>query len=90
MLLKDFADVIFNPDYRKAMIDLSTGKTTTKKVTNAIKTLSQGAAIMAARAGPMLQTESPEIASEVQPPMPLDDNLRLKEIQDALKALEAQ
>jgi hypothetical protein len=87
---EDFANVIFNPDYRKAMIDLSTGKTTTKKVTNAIKTLSQGAAIMAARAGPMLQTESPEIASEVQLPMPFDDNLRLKEIQDALKALETQ
>ena len=87
---KDFADVIFNPDYRKAMIDLSTAKTTTKKVTNALKTLSQGAAIMAVRAGPMLQTESPQMPSEVQPPLPTDDNVRLQEIQDALKALEAQ
>ena len=87
---KDFADVIFNPDYRKAMIDLSTAKTTTKKVTNALKTLSQGAAIMAVRAGPMLQTESPEMQTEVQPPLPTDDNVRLQEIQDALKALEAQ
>ena len=87
---KDFADVIFNPDYRKAMIDLSTPKTTTKKVANALKTLSQGMGIMAARAGPMLQTESPEIPSEVQPPMPTDNSVRLKEIEDALKALEAQ
>jgi hypothetical protein len=87
---KDFADVIFNPDYRKAMIDLSTAKTTTKKVTNALKTLSQGAAIMAVRAGPMLQTESPQMPSEVQPPLPTDDNVRLQEIEDALKALEAQ
>jgi len=87
---KDFADVIFNPDYRKAMIDLSTAKTTTKKVTNALKTLSQGAGIMAVRAGPMLQTERPEIPSEMQPVLPTDDNARLQEIQDALKALETE
>jgi hypothetical protein len=87
---KDFADVIFNPDYRKAMIDLSTPKTTTKKVTNALKTLSQGLGIMAARAGPMLQTERPEMQSDVQPVLPTDDSVRLQEIQDALKALEAQ
>jgi hypothetical protein len=87
---RDFASVIFNPDYRKAMIDLSTEKTTTKKVTNALKTLSQGAGIMAVRAGPMLQTERPEIPSEMQPVTPTDDNARLQEIQDALKALETE
>jgi len=87
---KDFADVIFNPDYRKAMIDLSTPKTTTKKVANALKTLSQGLGIMAARAGPMVQTERPEMQSDVQPVSPTDESVRLQEIQDALKALEAQ
>jgi hypothetical protein len=87
---KDFADVIFNPDYRKAMVDLATPKTTSKKALNALGTLTKGASIMAVRAGPMLQTESPEMPSEVQPPLPTDDNVRLQEIEDALKALEAQ
>ena len=87
---KDFADVIFNPDYRKAMVDLSTPKTTSKKALNALGTLTKGASIMAVRAGPMLQTESPQMPSEMQPPLPTDDNVRLQEIEDALKALEAQ
>ena len=87
---KNFADVIFNPDYRKAMVDLATPKTTSKKALNALGTLTKGASIMAVRAGPMLQTESPEMTSEVQPPLPTDDNVRLQEIEDALKALEAQ
>jgi hypothetical protein len=87
---KNFADVIFNPDYRKAMVDLATPKTTSKKALNALGTLTKGASIMAVRAGPMLQTESPEMPSEVQPPLPTDDNVRLQEIEDALKALEAQ
>jgi hypothetical protein len=87
---KDFADVIFNPDYRKAMVDLSTPKTTSKKALNALGTLTKGASIMAVRAGPMLQTESPQMPSEIQPPLPTDDNVRLQEIEDALKALEAQ
>ena len=87
---KDFADVIFNPDYRKAMVDLATPKTTSKKALNALGTLTKRASIMAVRAGPMLQTESPQMPSEVEPPLPTDDNVRLQEIEDALKALEAQ
>jgi hypothetical protein len=87
---EDFANVIFNPDYRKAMIDLSTQKSTSKKALSALGTLTKGAAIMAVRAGPMLQTERPEMPSEVQPAPPTDDSVRLQEIQDALKALEAQ
>lgn len=83
---KDFADVIFNPDYRKAMIDLSTAKTTTKKVTNALKTLSQGVAIMAVRGGAMMETTPPEIPTEVQPPMPTDQNLGMEEIRNLLKS----
>jgi hypothetical protein len=87
---EDFANVIFNPDYRKAMIDLSTQKSTSKKALSALGTLTKGAAIMATRAGPMLQTERPEMPSGVQPVSPTDDSVRLQEIQDALKALEAQ
>jgi len=87
---RNFADVIFNPDYRKAMVDLATQKTTSKKALNALGTLTKGAAIIGARGGPMLQTESPQMPSEVQPPFPTDNNVRLQEIEDALKALEAQ
>jgi hypothetical protein len=87
---KNFADVIFTPDYRKAMVDLATQKTTSKKALNALGTLTKGVAIIGARGGPMLQTESPQMPSEVQPPLPTDNNVRLQEIEDALKALEAQ
>jgi len=56
----DFADVIFNPEYRKAMIDLATTKTMTQKATNALATLSKGAASLGARAGPMMETTAPQ------------------------------
>ena len=86
----DFADVIFNPDYRKAMVDLATSKTMSKKTINALTELSKGSAALAVRAGPMLETTSPEMPSEVQPSLPTDNNARLQEIQDALKALETE
>lgn len=87
---KNFADVIFNPDYRKAMVDLATPKTTSKKALNALGILTKGAAIIGVRGGPMVETTAPQIPSEVQPPLPTDNNVRLQEIEDALKALEAE
>lgn len=50
----DFADVIFNPEYRKAMVDLSTAKTMTQKTTDALATLAKGSAVLSARAGGMM------------------------------------
>jgi hypothetical protein len=86
---KDFADVIFNPEYRKAMIDLSTQKSTSKKALNALGTLGKGAAILGVRAGPMLETTQPQIPQEEQMQnQPKEPSLQ--ELEDALKALEAQ
>jgi hypothetical protein len=87
---KNFADVIFNPDYRKAMVDLATPKTTSKKALNALSTLTKGAAIIGVRGGPMVETTAPQMPSDIQPTLPTDNNARLQEIEDALKALEAQ
>jgi hypothetical protein len=87
---KDFSTVIFNPDYRQAMIDLSTPKSTTKKALNALGTLTKGAAIIGVRGGPMVETTPPQMPSEVQPSLPTDNNARLQEIEDALKQLESQ
>jgi hypothetical protein len=85
---KDFATVIFNPDYRKAMIDLSTQKSTSKKALNALGTLGKGAAIIGVRAGPMLDTTQPQEPSQVAPEQ--NNASRLQEVEDALKALETQ
>jgi hypothetical protein len=86
---KDFATVIFNPDYRKAMIDLSTQKSTSKKALNALGTLGKGAAIMGVRSGPMLETTQPQMPQEAQTQTkPTEPTLQ--ELEDALKALEAQ
>ena len=86
---KDFATVIFNPEYRKAMIDLSTQKSTSKKALNALGTLGKGAAIIGVRAGPMLETTQPQVPQEAQTQnQPTEPSLQ--ELQDALKALEAQ
>ena len=86
---KDFADVIFNPDYRKAMIDLSTQKSTSKKALNALGTLTKGAATFGVRAGAMLETTQPQIPQEAQTQnQPSEPSLQ--ELEDALKALEAQ
>lgn len=82
----DFADVIFNPDYRKAMVDLSTSKSLTKKTTDALATLGKGTAILGARSGAMLETTQPEMQTEVQPPMPTDQNLGMDEIKKLLES----
>lgn len=86
---EDFANVIFNPDYRKAMIDLSTQKSTSKKALNALGTLGKGAAIIGVRAGSMLETTQPQMPQETQMQnQPTEPSLQ--ELEDALKALEAQ
>lgn len=84
----DFADVIFNPEYRKAMVDLSTSKSMTKKTIDAFATLAKGSAILGARAGGMMGQNAPQEPQQIAPEQ--DNSLRLKEIEDALKVLEAQ
>jgi hypothetical protein len=84
----DFADVIFNPEYRKAMVDLATSKSMTKKTIDAFATLAKGSAILGARAGGMMGQNAPQEPQQIAPEQ---DNLsRLKEIEDALKVLETQ
>lgn len=80
----DFADVIFNPDYRKAMVDLATSKTMSQKTVNALKTLSKGSAALAARAGPMLETTAPQDQS--QAPVQQETGPSLQDIEAELKA----
>ena len=81
----DFADVIFNPNYRQAMVDLSTSKNLTKKTTDALATLSKGAAILGVRSGAMLETTPPQMPSETQS-QPTSEQQGLQEIRDLLKA----
>lgn len=81
----DFADVIFNPNYRQAMVDLSTSKNLTKKATDALATLTKGAAILGARGGAMMETTPPEMPSET-PTQPTMEQQGLQEIRDLLKA----
>jgi len=85
----DFADVIFNPNYRQAMVDLATEKTMTKKATNALATLAKGSAILGARAGGMMGQTQPQLPQEPQPQAQQAEP-SLKELEDALKALEAR
>jgi len=84
----DFADVIFNPEYRKAMVDLATSKSMTKKTIDAFATLAKGSAILGARAGGMMGQNAPQEPQQIAPEQ--DNSSRLKEIEDALKVLETQ
>lgn len=85
----DFADVIFNPNYRQAMIDLATEKTMTKKAINALGILAKGSAALTARAGGMMGQTQPQLPQQPQVQTP-QSGPSLKELEDALKALEAQ
>lgn len=85
----DFADVIFNPNYRQAMVDLATEKTMTKKATNALAILAKGSAALTARAGGMMGQTQPQLPQQPQVQTP-QTGPSLKELEDALKALEAQ
>ena len=85
----DFADVIFNPNYRQAMVDLATEKTMTKKATNALAILAKGSAALTARAGGMMGQTQPQLPQQPQVQTP-QTGPSLKELEDALKALKAQ
>lgn len=77
------ADVIFNPENRKALLALSTNKTVGKKATDALTTLGKVVAISAVRGAPMSETTQPQLPSDVPPP-DVQDELRM--IEEELKA----
>jgi len=79
----DFADVIFNPDYRKAMVDLATAKNMTQKTTDALATLSKASAILGARAGGMMGQTPPQ---EPQPVPEAAGTPTLQDIENELKS----
>jgi len=85
----DFADVIFNPQYRQAMVDLATSKTMSKKSVDALATLSKGAASLGARAGPMMETTAPQDQQQQQS-QPETSGPTLQELENALKALDSK
>jgi hypothetical protein len=77
------ADVIFNPENRKALLALSNNKTVGKKAADALTTLGRVAAISAVRGAPMSETTQPQLPSDVPPP-DVQDELRM--IEEELKA----
>jgi hypothetical protein len=79
----DFADVIFNPEYRKAMVDLATAKTMTQKTTDALATLAKGSAALSARAGGMMGQTAPQ---EPQQTLPESGMPTLQDIENELKS----
>jgi len=79
----DFADVIFNPDYRKAMVDLATAKNMTQKTTDALATLSKASAILGSRAGGMMGQTPPQ---EPQPVPEAAVTPTLQDIENELKS----
>ena len=80
---KAFADVIYNPEYRKAMLDLAKPKTTLDKAIGATQTLGKALAIGGVRAGPMLETIGPEMPSATQETAPIPS---LMEYESEMKA----
>jgi len=79
----DFADVIFNPDYRKAMVDLATAKNMTQKTADALATLSKASATLGARAGGMMGQTPPQ---EPQPVPEVAGTPTLQDIENELKS----
>jgi hypothetical protein len=79
----DFADVIFNPNYRKAMVDLATAKNMTQKTADALATLSKASATLSARAGGMMGQTPPQ---EPQPVPEAAGTPTLQDIENELKS----
>lgn len=75
------ADVIFNPENRKALLELSKNKTVGKKATDALTTLGRVTAISAARGVPMTETTRPVDESQGR---------SVADIDAEIKALEEQ
>jgi hypothetical protein len=79
---KAMADVIFNPENRKALLALSNNKTVGKKALDAFNTLSKVTVISAVRGAPMSETTQPQLPSDVPPP---DGQDQLRMIEEELR-----
>ena len=75
------SEVIFNPQNRKALLELANNKTVGKKATDALTTLSKVAAISAVRGVPMMETTRPVDESQGR---------SVADIDAEIKALEEQ
>ena len=75
------SEVIFNPQNRKALLELSNNKTVGKKATDALTTLSKVAAISAVRGVPMMETTRPVDESQGRSVADIDAEIKALEMQ---------
>jgi hypothetical protein len=83
-----FSNIIFSPENRKVLMDLSTKKTLTQKGLDSLYNITKVGAIGAVRAGPMMDTTRPEMRS-----LPTQESVAgptLEELEAELKAREAE
>jgi hypothetical protein len=83
-----FSNIIFSPENRKVLMDLSTKKTLTQKGLDSLYNITKVGAIGAVRAGPMMDTTRPEMRS-----LPMQESVAgptLEELEAELKAREAE
>jgi len=83
-----FSNIIFSPENRKVLMDLSTKKTLTQKGLDSLYNITKVGAIGAVRAGPMMDTTRPEMRS-----LPTQESVAgptLEELEAELKSREAQ
>jgi len=81
-----FSNIIFSPENRKVLMDLSTKKTLTQKGLDSLYNITKVGAIGAVRAGPMMDTTRPEMRS-----LPTQESVAgptLEELKAELKARE--
>jgi hypothetical protein len=83
-----FSNIIFSPENRKVLMDLSTKKTLTQKGLDSLYEITKIGATGAVRAGPMMDTTRPEMRS-----LPTQESVAgptLEELEAELKSREAQ
>lgn len=83
-----FSNIIFSPENRKVLMDLSTKKTLTQKGLDALYNITKVGAIGAVRAGPMMDTTRLEM--QVPPEEQPVTGPSLEELEAELKAREAE
>lgn len=66
-----FAKVMFNPEYKKAMLDLAKGKSKGQKALDALSTIGKASVVIGGRGGAMLDVTRPE--EPMLPPVEVTD-----------------
>ena len=83
-----FSNIIFSPENRKVLMDLSTKKTLTQKGLDSLYNITKVGAIGGVRAGPMMDTTRPEMRA-----LPMQESVAgptLEELEAELKTREAE